>query len=183
VTALRDPLDLLAYGSGDLADLTRRWPDSTARAGVEVEFPIGFWLAHHAGPLAVRLCVRDGAAFSGAAALRQRGPLAAEFELYVERLSPAPEGEGLRDVPGPAAKRIRRATFCAVFSLWASASAPSCIAAFYAAAGLVRVGEGELVDLEEEIYWTANEALAHSDDYLGRVLGIARRGVGDRRAN
>jgi hypothetical protein len=175
VTRVRDPLDLLAYGSGELADLTRRWPESTARAGVEVALPAGFSLARHAGPLEVQLRVRDENAFCGAAGLRQQGALDAEFELYLEPLSPAPEGEGLRDVPVAAARRIRRATFCAVFTLWANASAPSCIAAFFAAAGLVRAGQGELIDLEEDIYWTANEALAHADDYLGRVLGIADR--------
>jgi hypothetical protein len=129
VTRLRDPIDLLAYGRGDLDELTQRWPAGIARAGVEVELPAGFSLARHAGPLPVRLRVVDDNAFGGAAELRKRGTLEAAFELYLEPLSPAPEGMGLRDVPAPAARRIRGATFCAVFTLWNSADAPCCIAA------------------------------------------------------
>ncbi len=173
----RDPVDLLVYGTGDLEQLTRRWPAAITALGATVTPPDGFALARHAGRLATKLTLGEGPlATTAASQLQAGGELDAAFELFLEPLSAVSEElGGLEQVPAEAATRIRSATFCAVISVAASASAASCLAAWLTGVALARVADGVLADIAEERYWLPDEAIADADRYLVEVLTIGRR--------
>jgi hypothetical protein len=145
---------------------------------VTLALPPRFDLEGHAGPLPLRIEVQPGAPFALAGSLAARGALRVDLELYLERFEQTIEG-GLEEVPAVAAHCMRVATFCAVLTVSAAASAGACAAAFFAAVGLARAADGVVVDLEEGLYWEPDEALQQAERYLTDTMRIAERAAAE----